>query len=391
MNINIIILGASGDLSKKKILPACIELVKSYRNDIKMIENNTKILIHPWSRKEFIDLTIFKDLESMNALGEIIVGDYNDTEILENILISNIDSKNIFYLSIPPIANFNFIEMISKINSRNFEIIIEKPYTSNQIELNKIINLMIKHNLQDSINFLDHYLFKDTYQFTPSVKLFLDGTVNTNDKDTISINKKDHTGNNKITNFKLQNTIKTINIQILESIDIANRIEYYDQNGCIRDMFFHLYSLLIGISKELNFDLNLEILNITKGQYKPYSNQIKKESKTETAFQVTFRSNSTIITLSSGKLMSEKLTTVNLTYANSEQLAWNIHPLGNIEYSSTETSSSINILNNRSDHYNIFNSIINNKKDNFLKPEDVLKGWKILDEMLDLPAIIIIY
>ena len=89
--------------------------------------------------------------------------------------------------------------------------------------------------------------------------------------------------------------------------------------------------------------------------------------------------------------MSEKLTTVNLTYANSEQLAWNIHPLGNIEYSSTETSSSINILNNRSDHYNIFNSIINNKKDNFLKPEDVLKGWKILDEMLDLPAIIIIY
>ena len=52
MNINLILLGATGDLSNKKILPAIGELI--FKNP------QLAISIYPWSRKDI-------DLQKLNA------------------------------------------------------------------------------------------------------------------------------------------------------------------------------------------------------------------------------------------------------------------------------------------------------------------------------------
>jgi glucose-6-phosphate 1-dehydrogenase len=367
MILNIVILGATGDLAKKKILPAIGELLYfKPENEINLI---------PWSRNE-IDFEIINKHVNQNyhtgfTCENSIVNDYYDVDFLKKFLSENTDKKNVFYLSIPPQYNINFINTLKQIEDKNYQVILEKPYSQNEDEFKKIEELLFKNRLLDNFNFIDHYLFKDSFTFNETVNTFL----------------------RKI-NPKLINNIR---VKIQESIGIEERKEFYDKTGCLKDMFFHTFNLYHKILLELskNFDNNISeeyhIENVIKGQYQSYQEEVSYPSNTETAFQVTFKNNHHFIQVESAKKMEEKITQVDIHLNDNSIITWNIYPYGKIEYFSNTTFMNICLKNSHSDHYNMFEDIIENRKNRFIKIDDILKGWKILTQIEKINTELILY
>jgi glucose-6-phosphate 1-dehydrogenase len=357
MNLNIVLLGASGDLANKKILPAIGEFIH--------FNKDSNINLIPWSRSESniekITKSLNNDFESNYSITKTFEGDYNNGDLINDFLETNIESLNIFYLSLPPIANYDFVQTLSRISSRNFEIIIEKPFATSLQEFRKLDELIINSRLQSKINYLDHYLFKDTYNFNPTVTKFLSGIQH-----------------RKITKA---------HISIQEKLDIQSRINFYDTTGCINDMFFHTFNIysafhttLIDDDKRLT-PSNFKIISLVKGQYESYEREVGKETNTETAFQLIMEDNEIKITMESSKKMHAKLTQLELQFDDQSQLTWNIFPNGSIEYFSKASFMNVNLKTNHSDHYNIFCDLVKGKKDRFLDSKNILVAYSILDKL----------
>jgi glucose-6-phosphate 1-dehydrogenase len=357
MNLNIVLLGASGDLATKKILPAIGEFIN--------YNQNININLIPWSRSESniakITDALNKDFNSNYNITQTFEGDYNNIDLISKFLEENADSLNIFYLSLPPIANYGFVKSLSKITLRNFEIIIEKPFSTSLLEFRKLDELIINSRLQSKVNYLDHYLFKDTYNFNPTVTKFLSGIHH-----------------RKITKA---------HITIQEQLDIQSRINFYDMTGCINDMFFHTFNIYSAFQETLidnKLSLtpnNFKILNLIKGQYSSYTSEVGKETNTETAFQLMMEDNDIKITMESAKKMDTKLTQLEVQFDDQSQLTWNVYPNGSIEYFSKASFLNVNLKTIHSDHYNIFYDLANGKKDRFLNSKNILVAYSILDKL----------
>jgi glucose-6-phosphate 1-dehydrogenase len=359
MFINIVILGATGDLASKKILPSCGEFI-SKRDDL-------HISIIPWSRKEITNFDQLNSYISMekDIIQEGIVGDYGDPSIIDAFLQANSDKLNIFYLAIPPQGNYSFIEALSKTSMRNYEVILEKPYSQSKSDFFRLDELIYKNKLERKINFLDHYLFKDSYQFNPTVKKFL----------STSINKP----------------IKTISVKVLESIDVGNRLSFYNSTGAINDMFFHLFNIYYNFASVLDGIEEIQLVNLIKGQYESYITQLGEKSNTDTAFQAIYKSANQLITFDSAKKLGEKLTQLEAQFSDGSILTWCIYPLSRIEYYSKNTFLNLSLKQVDSDHYNIFNSLIENDKSKFVKLPTIRLAWMYLESLQNVDTEINIY
>ncbi len=359
MFINIVILGATGDLASKKILPACGELtLKNPQYSINII---------PWSRKpiENIDQLNQYITPNKSVIKTTIIGNYSDPDIIDSILKSDPDSLFIFYLAIPPSANFDFVNAISKTSMRNYEIILEKPYSVTKQDFLKLDELIFNNKLEKKINFLDHYLFKDSYQFNPTVLRFLENSI--------------------------KSPISKLSVKVLESIDIGNRKDFYDSTGCINDMFFHVYNIYFKLIKTLDEQEDLNITNLIKGQYESYQTDIGKPSRTDTAFQLILQNKNQLITFESAKKLNEKLTSLEVEFSDSSILTWNIYPESRLEYYSKNSFLNLGLKNLNSDHYNIFEALIRGDKSNFVQIPTIRTAWLLLDKVHEIKSEINIY
>jgi glucose-6-phosphate 1-dehydrogenase len=212
---------------------------------------------------------------------------------------------------------------------------------------------------------LDHYLFKDSYQFNPTVKKFL----------STSINKP----------------IKTISVKVLESIDVGNRLSFYNSTGAINDMFFHLFNIYYNFASVLDGIEEIQLVNLIKGQYESYITQLGEKSNTDTAFQAIYKSANQLITFDSAKKLGEKLTQLEAQFSDGSILTWCIYPLSRIEYYSKNTFLNLSLKQVDSDHYNIFNSLIENDKSKFVKLPTIRLAWMYLESLQNVDTEINIY
>ena len=350
-----ILLGATGDLSNKKILPAIGELI--FKNP------QLAISIYPWSRKDIdlqkLNASLNKHYQSGYTIKETLIGEYLEVGIISNFLQTHQDDFNIIYLAIPPEQNLPFVKMISRFNNQNFELIIEKPYSQSLEEFEKLNELIFKNRLEGRVNFLDHYLFKDAFGVNPSIQKLLNTCTNQD--------------------------ITSVDIQIQEFLDIQDRKDFYDNTGCIGDMFFHLFNLYTNTIKRINPNdktplnyTDFSLVNLVKAQYTSYQEELGKISLTETAFQAIFKYKNINITLQSSKKMPEKITQISIFFANQTQLVWNIYPLAKVELHSKFTYTNLKLKQENSDHYNLFLALIAGDKSNFVSSKDIVCGLSLI-------------
>ena len=237
-NTILVIFGASGDLTKRKLIPALFHLYKQQLMP-------DKFAILGVSRSKLTD-EIFK--QKMNdALFEYAGAADEDRksvqQFIENLYYCSLDTGSskkyselkfrlkelneifdtggnfIYYLSTPPslygIIPVNLAENNLNIQSPGWKrLIIEKPFG---YDLNSAINLnseILKYWKEDQIFRIDHYLGKETVQ-NLLVTRFSNGIFEP---------------------LWNRNYVHHIEITSAENIGVENRGGYYDNSGALRDM-----------------------------------------------------------------------------------------------------------------------------------------------------------
>ena len=247
---DIIIIGATGDLSIRKIIPA---LFKRYADG--QIPEKSKI--YCLARQKLDNSSFTQKISQQNKID--FKNSKKQKEFFEKINylcidITSPDSKNLFllqkkltkdrvrlfYLATAPElfgVSAKFIRENNLANNKT-RIIVEKPIGKDlisAIDINKALNSYFD---EDQIYRIDHYLGKETVQ-NLMVMRFANQLFEA------------HWNNNSISN---------VQITVSEEIGIKGRENYYDSYGAIKDMLQnHILQLvcLVAMEPPSKFDANL--------------------------------------------------------------------------------------------------------------------------------------
>ncbi|MDR2956294.1 MAG: glucose-6-phosphate dehydrogenase [Prevotella sp.] len=249
----LIIFGASGDLTYRKLIPAVFDLYKQ-----KSLPQNFAVLgvaRSPFTDDTFRDkmkdgirkFSSTKDItdEEINTFCQMLFylsintdegKDYSELKDRLELLDkeNNTAGNYIFYLSTPPamyplIPKFLAEQGLNKEDGNFRRVIIEKPFGTSlksAIELNASLR---EDYDEDQIYRIDHYLGKETVQ-NMLVTRFANGIYEP---------------------LWNRNYIHHVEITAAESIGVENRGSYYDHSGAMRDMVQnHLLQLLALVAME---------------------------------------------------------------------------------------------------------------------------------------------
>ena len=227
----IVIFGASGDLTKRKLIPAVFELFVNHHlpDNFAILGTSRTSLTDAEFRQRMLEFLPLDNKSTNQFLDHIyyqtidysVQDDYlklkERLEILG--LQLRIAPNYLFYLSTPPNLYDLIPEMLAKAELNSHKegyrrLVIEKPF-GNSLSSAKALNISLQKNyLENQIYRIDHYLGKETVQ-NLMVTRFANGIFE------------------PIWN---RNFIERVEITSAESLGVEGRGGYYDHSGAMRDM-----------------------------------------------------------------------------------------------------------------------------------------------------------
>ena len=245
-----VIFGASGDLTKRKLFPALYSLalrqllpekfgivgVARTEETDQMFRERMKAAVQEFGRDDFRD-----DVWEWLAQGMHYVSDEGKlAEALRDLEERRGTAGNrVYYLAVPPPAFDSIVEWVGKHRSRKgwTRLIVEKPF-GHDLESAETLNALLhKHFDESEIFRIDHYLGKETVQNMLALR-FANGIFE------------------PIWNRQF---VDHVQITVAESLGIENRAGYYEQAGAIRDIFQnHLLQLLAITAMEPPIDFTAD-------------------------------------------------------------------------------------------------------------------------------------
>jgi len=263
----LIIFGASGDLTYRKLVPALFDLYKQNslpghfailgvaRSEItdeafrqKMSDGIRQFSLFNKSSDE--EIGEFAKLLHYLSINTDEGKDYFKLKAkLEN-LDKTLDTKGnyLFYLSTPPILyplipRFLAEQGLNREEGKIRRIIIEKPFGTDLKSARKLNETLREDYDEDQIYRMDHYLGKETVQ-------------------NMLVTRFSNSIYEPLWN---RNYIHHVEITAAESIGVENRGGYYDQSGALRDMVQnHLFQLLALVAMEPPSVINSEAIRNEK-------------------------------------------------------------------------------------------------------------------------------
>jgi len=221
----LVLFGATGDLSKKKLMPALYELEKNGRLNVPVIG----VARSNWTDKEFkqhavesilavepdADKTIMHNL--CKRL-DLVQGDYADPATwsgLDETLDKHKSEQCVFYMAIPPDIFPQVAEALARegLNKRG-RIVVEKPFgrdLQSAKELNDTLHAVFP---EEKIFRIDHYLGKESVE-------------------DLLVFRFSNTLLEPIWN---RNYVRSVQITMSEEIGVEGRGSFYDGVGAIRDV-----------------------------------------------------------------------------------------------------------------------------------------------------------
>lgn len=350
-----ILLGATGDLAQKKLLPALMDLfekqvlpkhfyilafsrddlgTKGYRNFVrKHIEAKGK----KYSQK---------NIEAFLELIEYTHGKFDEPEAFERTkkILEQYDERigmctsKLFYLAVPPLFYDTIFGQLANVKLEQpcivgdgwTRILVEKPFGSNLANARYLDEKLSKLFHEEQIYRIDHYLAKDALQ---NIIAFRFSNVLFEDK-----------WNSEY--------VEAVHITLSETIDVSTRGAFFDKVGALRDVGQnHILQMLALIAMDHPQKLEAthlrqkraEILeslriptaealttDIVKGQYEGYKHvkDVSEDSKTETYFILktyldTPRWQGVPFYLEHGKSLSKSETAITVRFRSSKNCVCN--------------------------------------------------------------------
>ena len=209
----IVIFGATGDLCKRKLIPALFEL---WKKDLLPKE----LLIVGASRREHtreswlehlgdypIDFTHWLDFRSC---------DLNNQESLNILHDGSVDTT--YFLSVPPESYENAIINLKEAgfldDPDHSRVVIEKPFGHDYKSAHHLQSVVGRYLREKQVYRIDHYLGKDTVNNILATRF----------------------GNILLEPLWNRNYIEEVQIFATETIGCEGRAQYYDTAGVVRDM-----------------------------------------------------------------------------------------------------------------------------------------------------------
>ena len=241
----IVIFGASGDLTHRKLVPALYNLFRKGRlpKDTRIVGFARSVFTHEQWRTDLakavarfvgneFDPKVWDKFSPNIYYHPGDIGheeDFNQLATLLDELEKSENSTRIYYLSTAPQFYGPAVEQLGRAgladeNGGKRRVIIEKPFGTDLAsarQLNKIVHAVFSER---QVYRIDHYLGKETVQ-----NLLVLRFANTIFEPIWNRNYIDH-----------------VQITVAEEVDVGRRAGYYDSAGVVRDMFQnHLLQLLM--------------------------------------------------------------------------------------------------------------------------------------------------
>ena len=259
----LVIFGASGDLTHKKLMPALYALhvrdllpehfavvgVARTDGDDDSWRAEMKTAVEKYARDPFSE----EEWDALATQLHYLATDFADTggEDELNQLIDKIDEEQgldgnrVFYLAVPPRAFPTIVDAIGRRREKRgwTRVVVEKPF-GHDLESAKALTAMLREYFaEDEIFRIDHYLGKETVQNMLALR-FANGIFE------------------PIWNRQF---IDHVQITVAESIGIEARAGYYEHAGAIRDIFQnHLLQLLALTAMEPPIDFTSDSVHNEK-------------------------------------------------------------------------------------------------------------------------------
>lgn len=340
----LVIFGASGDLTHRKLIPSLYNLYRKGRLD-------PELRIVGVSRRPMTDQEFRESLaRQIGEIGEISlepetwrefssrvhylagdVGSLQDLESLQKSLSgleegSGLPANRLYYLALAPqlyegaIVNLSQARMTDEAAGWR-RVVVEKPFGTDLDSAKKLNQVVHAAFNESQVYRIDHYLGKETVQ-----NLLVFRFANTIFEPIWSRNYIDH-----------------VQITVAENVSVEERGGYYDQAGVLRDMFQnHLIQLLTLVAMEPPATMDadtlrnekVKVLNAVRriqpsealqhavyAQYKGYCEEpgVAQDSKTPTYVALkleveNWRWQGVPFYLRSGKAMEDKLTEIIIQF-----------------------------------------------------------------------------
>lgn len=430
----LVIFGITGDLAKKKLLPALYHLIS-----MGLLKEDTVIVGVTRQNIEIIDFfadlelcineqdglcrpDAVKKLKSIFSIKQLNTEDPESYNQLNNYL-SEIEKNKIrtrlFYLSIPPEGAMSIVTMLgqSTLNDNNHKrtnrLLMEKPFGHDLKSAKKLIAATHKHFNESQIYRIDHYLAKDTMQNILSFRF-----------------------NNPIFepiwNAKYIDYVECI---ATEEIGIQGRAKFYESVGATRDFLQnHLLQMLAVVlmdqpksmsgasihksrTKFLKSIKQISATNVSKysirGQYQGYKDEVHNENsitETFTALKLLALSKKwrgVPFILKTGKALEEKKIEVNIyfkptkTQPHHNILTFRIQPNEGIELSLRVKKPGFNNKIEKAEmdfsyarsfngeqqpdaYEKVILDSLNSDHTLFASADEIIQSWRIIDKVLSM-------
>ncbi len=419
----IVIFGITGDLSKRKLLPAVYHLFHK-----KLLPTGTQIIgtsRSPLSKADLMHLIEGSlndrdeacEDEALNQLNASIDTVQIDPEKLSDFqklkdklddLDNNANHSRLFYMSIPPSAYGPIISNLKAtgLNSEANRILLEKPFGYNLTSATEAVKLVGSAYQAEQIYRIDHYLAKETAQNLLSFRL--------HNPIFVPLWNNGH--------------IDSVHVRQFETLGIEGRVNFYEQTGALRDMIqSHLMQILALTlmdvpenmtskaihAAKLKFFASLQEARPTKairGQYQTYRQEVGKDSNVETYVKLELSSQLTAwqgvpLLLEHGKGMNRTLADITIAFKSAGErrrnsLTFQIQPNEGISLNLLikEPGLTNNMTHTALDlkYKDVFKSAhtvdayervlmdaVRGDQSLFASDEEVLTTWRILQPLLD--------
>ncbi len=341
---SIIILGASGDLTRRKLIPALFSLhcrhrmpepnhifgMARTRSDAQAFRQTLKEAMVAMAPKYFDP----KEWPAFADRLDYITGDPAETEALSMLdaALEKVEAavdgahNRLYYMALPPASYAPVIQALGRAGMVNTDhgwrrVVIEKPFGHDLPSARTLNDLVHQVLSEDQIYRIDHYLGKETVQ---NVLVF-------------------RFANSIFEPIWNRNYVDHVQITVAESVGVGHRGKFFDQVGVVRDMFQnHLMQLLSLVAMEPPSSFDADALrnergkvlssvrpilpedvgaNTVRGQYDGYCQEpgVASDSQTPTyaalrLFISNWRWEGVPFFLRSGKSLAEKTTEIAVQF-----------------------------------------------------------------------------
>ncbi|HSW37050.1 MAG TPA: glucose-6-phosphate dehydrogenase [Candidatus Saccharimonadales bacterium] len=434
----LVIFGITGDLAKRKVLPALYHLLKhdllpehtaivgTSRSQLTSEDLLKQVELCVLEADKVCDPEVIKKLRRLLTTLKFNPAEPSDYDQLLKTL-NGIEARHgvcmnrLYYLSIPPSIYGPIVDSLGKhgLNhscphgNAKVRLLLEKPFGYDLASAKQLVERTSQSFSEEQLFRIDHYLAKETVQnilaFRKHNPLFA------------SVWDNKH--------------IQSISITAYEKVDIEGRVDFYEKVGALRDFVQnHLLQLLALTTMEMPADImnnktvhahkqallkrvkavpaNQVKQRVLRAQYKGYTQEVNNpNSTTETYVSLLLDINNdrwrgVPIYLATGKALSEKRTEIRIVIAGqtkhstTNELVFRIQPDEGIAVAlRVKTPGFMNALQTammdfryqtsfgNGSHPDAYERVlidaIHGEHPLFATAEEVLSSWRILQPVLD--------